>query len=251
MERIWTLSELNAVREKRPYTTYGGWAEQKPGFGTLGRFMPEMTHLTEDGETYELNFRFDRAAYQIMRDLGASHRVAADKAFLCPAWCGKRNAATKGQTWQFDMQVADDPDIELVAMLWPEHDIDWPDGEVNIVEGKMGRDTMLTNLHWKDPEKNEGRHAPLDVQMRPQWLNRYGLRIKPNAVLWYINGWDERGLETPHAPYRNPVHFVLQAGVNEHILERMGEDPIKDGFEWERTILFRPVMFPGIHPQFK
>ena len=64
-------------------------------------------------------------------------------------------------------------------------------------------------------------------------------------------GWDERGLETPHAPYRNPVHFVLQAGVNEHILERMGEDPIKDGFEWARTILFRPVMFPGIHPQFK
>ena len=62
-------------------------------------------------------------------------------------------------------------------MLWPEHDIDWPDGEVNIVEGKMGGDTMLTNLHWKDP--------------------------------------------------------------------------IGDGFEWERTILFRPVMFPGIHPQFK
>lgn len=51
MERIWTLSELNAVREKRPYTTYGGWSEQKPGFGTLGRFMPEMTRLTEDGET--------------------------------------------------------------------------------------------------------------------------------------------------------------------------------------------------------
>ena len=89
------------------------------------------------------------------------------------------------------------------------------------------------------------------VLMRPQWLNRYGLRIKPNVVLWYINGWDERVLETPHAPYRNPVHFVLQAGVNEHILERMGEDPIGDGFEWERTILFRPVMFPGIHPQFK
>ena len=251
MKRIWTLSELNAVREKRPYTTYGGWSEQKPAFGTLGRFMPEMTRLTEDGETYELNFRFDRAAYQIMRDLGADHRTAVDKSLLCPAWCGKRNAATKGQTWQFDMQVADDPDIELVAMLWPEKDADWPNGEVNIIEGKMGKDTMLTNLHWKDPETGEAMHAPLDVEMRPQWLNRYALRIKPNAVLWYINGWDERVLETPYAPYRNQVHFVLQAGVNEHILERMGEDPIGDGFEWERTILFRPVNFPGIHPTFK
>ena len=182
------------VRHRRPpraamleHRTYGGWGVQRPEHGTLGRYSPDMTKLLPDGRTFALTLRLDRAAYQLYREAGASHEQALHNSLLCPAWAGLYNVTARG-VWEADLRAPASDRVELVAMLWPQNDREWPLGEINFVEGRVGTG---------------------------------------------------RTLETPHAPIDTPVHMVVQAGVNPAI-----RDDWHDNFEWEQTILFRPLRAP-------
>ncbi len=128
------------------FDTYGGWSVQRPEFGTLGRFSPDMTRLLPDGQTFELKLRLDRAAYQLYRELGATHDQALHNSLLCGSWSGRHNAPGLG-VWEADLKAPSSDRVELVAMLWPEDDDAWPHGEINFVEGRVGDGTTMTNLH--------------------------------------------------------------------------------------------------------
>lgn len=79
------------------YTTYGGWSPQRPAHGTMVRFSQEMVTLRQDGRTFRLGFKFDRASYQLFRAAMVDHQHAMDDSLLCPSWSGTYNAPAKGR----------------------------------------------------------------------------------------------------------------------------------------------------------
>ncbi len=222
------------------YRTYGGWGVQRPEHGTLGRYSPDMTKLLPDGRTFALTLRLDRAAYQLYRELGASHEQALHNSLLCPAWAGLHNAPGHG-SWEIELQAPSSDRVELVAMLWPQNDREWPLGEINFVEGRVGSGQTLTNLHWSDPETGSPDHSPEEIHLDVTQWHHYQVDIDPGHVRWFVDGRLRRELHTPHAPHDVPVHLVVQAGVNPAI-----RDDWHDDFEWEQNILFRPLRAPQL-----
>lgn len=225
------------------HTMYGGWSTQRPAHGTLGRFSPDMTTLMPDGRTFELKFRFDRAAYQLYREAMVDHQHAMDNSLLCPSWSGTYNTAAKG-VWEFDLKAPATDRVELVAMLWPQDDRVWPKGEINALEGRVGDGRTMTNLHWPDPETGRPMHEPLMVSVDVSQWHRYRLEIDEHRVIWSVDGSVVREVESPYVPHDVPVHLVVQAGVNPDIMDDWHEN-----FEWEQVILFRPVSAPGIEAE--
>lgn len=234
------ICEQQLITPLLDYRTYGGWGVQRPEHGTLGRFSPDMTRILPDGRTVALTLRLDRAAYQLYREAGASHSQALHNALLCPAWAGQHNMPGLG-TWEIELQAPASDRVELVAMLWPQNDSDWPRGEINILEGRVGNGLSLTNLHWPDTD-GIPQHAPEMIDLDVTQQHRYRVDIAPGRVRWSVDGNLRRELYTPHAPVDVPVHMVVQAGVNPAIAEDWHPD-----FEWEHTIYFRPVQAPCEH----
>lgn len=235
---------MRPPRRRRPrpellaYCTYGGWSVQRPEFGTLGRYSPDMTRLLPDGRTFELRLRLDRAAYQLYRDAGLGHEQAAHNALLCPSWAGLHNAPARG-VWEMEIQAPSTDRVEMVAMLWPESDGAWPLGEVNLMEGRIGSGETMTNLHWPDPHTGAPAHDPAMVPVDVTQPHRYRVQVDPDRVRWSIDGRTVRTLHTPHAPANVPVHMVVQAGVHRSWLEDWHPN-----LEWEERILFRPLKAP-------
>lgn len=222
------------------YTTYGGWSAQRPAHGTMGRFSQEMVTLQQDGRTFRLGFKFDRASYQLFRAAMVDHQHAMDDSLLCPSWSGTYNAPAKG-VWEFDLKAPATDRVELVAMLWPQDDKIWPKGEVNVLEGRVGDGSTMTNLHWPDPETGKPEHLPLMVDVDVSKWHRYKLEVDAGKITWSVDGTVVRELESPHVPHDVPVHLVVQAGVNPSIMDDWHEN-----LWWEQEILFRPVSAPGI-----
>ena len=222
------------------YRSYGGWGVQRPGHGTLGRYSPDMTKVLPDGHTVALTLRLDRAAYQLYREAGAGHDQALHNSLLCPAWAGIHNAPGLG-TWELELQAPPSDRVELVAMLWPQDDRDWPRGEINLLEGRVGTGRTLTNLHWPDPGTGEPAHAPEEIDLDLTLWHRYRVDVAPGLIRWLVDGRLRRELRTPHTPHDLPLHLVVQAGVNPAIREDWHDD-----LEWEQTILFRPLRAPGL-----
>ena len=232
------------IRHRRPlraalleHRTYGGWGVQRPEHGTLGRYSPDMTKLLPDGRTFALTLRLDRAAYQLYREAGASHEQALHNSLLCPAWAGLYNAPARG-AWEFGLKAPASDRVELVAMLWPQNDREWPLGEINFIEGRVGNGQTMTNLHWPDID-GAPQHAPAMIDLDVSQWHRYRVEVLPGRIRWFVDGRTVRTLETPHAPIDIPTHLVVQAGVNPAI-----RDDWHDNFEWEQTILFRPLRAP-------
>ena len=146
------------------YSTYGSWGVQRPEHGTLGRYSPDMTKLLPDGRTFALTLRLDRAAYQLYREFGASHKQALHNSLLCPAWAGLHNAPGYG-SWEIELQAPASDRVELVAMLWPQNEREWPLGEINFIEGRVGSGQTLTNLHWPNPDTGDPDHAPEEIPL--------------------------------------------------------------------------------------
>ena len=109
------------------YRTYGGWGVQRPEHGTLGRYSPDMTKLLPDGRTFALTLRLDRAAYQLYRELGASHEQALHNSLLCPGM-GRPPQRSRPRLLGDELQAPSSDRVELVAMLWPQNDREWPSG---------------------------------------------------------------------------------------------------------------------------
>ena len=79
---------MTSIRQAlRQYRTYGGWSVQRPGFGTLGRYSPDMIRPLTGGR-FELRFRLDRAAYQLHREHGVSHEEALHHSLRPPDLAG-------------------------------------------------------------------------------------------------------------------------------------------------------------------
>jgi len=97
------------------YSTYGSWGVQRPEHGTLGRYSPDMTKLLPDGRTFALTLRLDRAAYQLYREFGASHKQALHNSLLCPAWAGLHNAPGHG-SWEIELQAPASDRVELLDL---------------------------------------------------------------------------------------------------------------------------------------
>ena len=209
------------------YRTYGGWGVQRPEHGTLGRYSPDMTKLLPDGRTFALTLRLDRAAYQLYREAGASHKQAL------------HNAPGHG-SWEIELQAPASDRVELVAMLWPQNDREWPLGEINFIEGRVGNGQTKTNLHWPNPDTGDPDHAPEEIPLDVTHWHHYQVDIDPGQVRWFVDGRLRRELHTPHAPHKVPVHLTIHAGVNSAIL-----DDWHDNLEWEQTILFRPLRMCG------
>lgn len=222
------------------YRTYGGWSVQRPEHGTLGRYSPDMTRLLPDGRTFELRLRLDRAAHQLYREAGLSNEQALHNALLCPSWAGLHSAPALG-LWELEIKAPDSDRVEMVAMLWPDDDQEWPNGEINLMEGRIGNGRTMTNLHWSDPVTGNPTHDPELIHCDVTQWHRYGVEVTPTSVLWYVDGKLRRTLMTDHAPHGTPVHMVVQAGVNRAILEDWHPD-----LEWEQTIWFRPLVAPGM-----
>lgn len=221
------------------FDTYGGWSVQRPEFGTLGRFSPDMTRLLPDGQTFELKLRLDRAAYQLYRELGATHDQALHNSLLCGSWSGRHNAPGLG-VWEADLKAPSSDRVELVAMLWPEDDDAWPHGEINFVEGRVGDGTTMTNLHWPDPATGEPEHAPQSVAVDVTAWHRYRIEVGRDRIRWLVDDLPHRELVTDHAPHDVRMHLVVQCGVNPSI-----RDDWHPEFEWEQRILWRPVSAPS------
>ena len=225
------------------HATYGGWSAQRPAHGTLGRFSQEMTTLQQDGRTFRLGFKFDRASYQLFRAAMVDHQSSIEDSLLCPSWSGTYNAPAKG-VWEFDLKAPATDRVELVAMLWPQDDKIWPKGEINVLEGRVGSGRTMTNLHWPNSDTGAPDHAPLMVDVDVSEWHRYRLEIDEHRVVWSVDGKVVRELESTHVPYDVPVHLVVQAGVNPAIMDDWHEN-----FWWEQEILFRPVSVPGIEEE--
>ena len=215
------------------YTTYGGWSDQRPAHGTLGRFSQEMTTLQQDGRTFRLGFKFDRASYQLFRAAMVDHQRAMDDSLLCPSWSGTYNTTARG-VWEFDLKAPATDRVELVAMLWPQDDKVWPKGEINILEGRVGDGRTMTNLHWPDPETGKPDHLPLMVDVDVSEWHRYRLEVDAGKITWSVDGRVVRELESSYVPHDVPVHLVVQAGVNPAIMDDWHEN-----IWWEQEILFR------------
>ncbi|RRD51394.1 glycoside hydrolase family 16 protein [Arachnia propionica] len=224
--------------ELMAYRTYGGWSVQRPEFGTLGRYSPDMTRLLGDGRTFELRLRLDRAAYDLHREAGVDHETALHHALLCPSWAGLHNAPAFG-LWEMELKAPATDRVEMVAMLWPESDEEWPVGEINLMEGRVGSGRTMTNLHWADPDTSRPAHDPEVIPVDVSQWHRYRVEVLPDAVRWSIDGALVRELRTEHSPYTVPVHMVVQAGVNRAFLRDWHPD-----IEWEERILFRPLRAP-------
>ncbi|MDO5082267.1 hypothetical protein EII34_14010 [Arachnia propionica] len=220
------------------HRTYGGWSVQRPEHGTLGRYSPDMTRLVPDG-VFELRLRLDRAAYQLYREAGVGHEQALHNALLCPSWAGLHSAAALG-VWEMEIQAPPSDRVEMVAMLWPDDDQEWPSGEINLMEGRIGTGETMTNLHWADPLSGAPAHDPKMVPVDVTRPHRYAVEVGETTVCWYLDGTLQRRLETPHAPHTTRVHMVVQAGVHRSILDDWHPD-----LEWEQTILLRPLRAPG------
>ena len=219
------------------YRTYGGWSVQRPEHGTLGRYSPDMTRVLPDGRTVALTLRLDRAAYQLYREAGASHEQALHNSLLCPAFASRYDVPARG-VWEFELQAPPSDRVELVAMLWPQDDREWPTGEINILEGRVGTGQTMTNLHWPDID-GVPQHAPAMIDLDVSQWHRYRVEVLPGRIRWAVDGRTVRTLDTPHAPIDTPVHLVVQAGVNPAI-----RDDWHDNLEWEHTILLRPLRAP-------
>ena len=152
----------DSLAEIQRYRTYGGWSVQRPEYGTLGRFDPAMTWLLPDGRTFALTLRLDRAAYQLYREAEVPHDQALHNSLLCGSWAGLHNAPGLG-TWEMELRAPASDRVELVAMLWPEDDQEWPLGEINFVEGRVGTGSTMTNLHWPDPATGQPAHHRRDA----------------------------------------------------------------------------------------
>lgn len=220
------------------HRTYGGWSVQRPGHDTLGRYSPDMTRILPDGRTVAMTLRLDRAAYQLYRELGATHEQALHNALLCPSFAGQHGSPALG-AWEIELKAPDSDRVELVAMLWPHEDHHWPRGEINIAEGRVGTGETMTNLHWPDVH-GQPQHDPEMIGLDITQWHRYRIEVLPGRVRWSIDGVPVRDLETPHSPIDVPVHLTVQAGVNPAIQEDWHDD-----FEWEQTILFTPLRAPG------
>ena len=232
------------IRHRRPpraalleHRTYGGWGVQRPEHGTLGRYSPDMTKLLPDGRTFALTLRLDRAAYQLYREVGASHEQALHNSLLCPSFAGLYNATARG-VWEFELKAPGTDRVELVAMLWPQNDREWPRGELNLLEGRVGTGRTMTNLHWSDID-GVPQHDPAMIDLDVSQWHRYRVEVLPGRIRWFVDGRTVRTLETHHAPIDTPVHMVVQAGVSPAI-----RGDWHDNFEWEQAILFRPLRAP-------
>ncbi|MDO4645666.1 MAG: glycoside hydrolase family 16 protein [Propionibacteriaceae bacterium] len=230
----------DSLAEIQRYRTYGGWSVQRPEYGTLGRFDPAMTWLLPDGRTFALTLRLDRAAYQLYREAEVPHDQALHNSLLCGSWAGLHNAPGLG-TWEMELRAPASDRVELVAMLWPEDDQEWPLGEINFVEGRVGTGSTMTNLHWPDPATGQPAHDPEDIAIDVTQWHRYRIEITTTGVRWLVDGRLRRELVADHAPHDVPMHFVVQCGVNPAIHEDWHDD-----LEWEQTILFRPLTAPGV-----
>lgn len=230
--------EIQILRHNR----YGSWSEQKPGFGTLGRFHPLMTRVAADQRTVEVGMRFDRAEFILWNERGFGDNVAVDKALFCGSFSGSYNAPQLGR-WTFEMKAPSNPLVELVAMLWPKDDKVWPDGEVNVVEGQVNGKKTMTNIHWKD-EAGLPQHDPLDVDVDIREWHRYDVDVEPGVIAFSIDGTVVREIQSPHVAHNIPSHLVLQCGVNAAILDNFETDIRDRGFE--EWILYRPIAAPGL-----
>ena len=159
---------------------------------------------------------------------------------LCPAWSGLHNAPGHG-SWEIELQAPASDRVELVAMLWPQNDREWPLGEINFIEGRVGSGQTLTNLHWSNPDTGDPVHSPEEIPLDITHWHHYQVDIDPGHVRWFVDGRLRRELHTPHAPYKIPVHLTIHAGVNPAI-----QDDWHDNFDWEQTILFRPLRMPRL-----
>ena len=232
---------MTSIRQAlRRYRTYGGWSVQRPGFGTLGRYSPDMIRPLPGGR-FELRFRLDRAAYQLFRDLGVSHEEALHHSLLCPGWASLHDAPGRG-VWEIEIDPPDTDRIEMVALLWPQDDAVWPMGEINLMEGRLAQGETMTNLHWPDPTSGAPEHDPLMVPLDTTQRHRYRVDVQPGRVRWWVDGRLVRDLRTPHAPYDVPVHMVVQGGVHASILDDWHPD-----MEWEQRIIIRPLRAPHNH----
>jgi hypothetical protein len=107
--------------------------------------------------------------------------------------------------------------------------------------------------------------SELDAQ-RIRWWNQYSCTVAVGPE-WFLDYATQKGVvkrlreeaKIDHDVYFRehiaPVYQKLGQTLNVLMwdlgIEDMSDDPIGDDFEWERTILFRPINFPGIHPNFK
>lgn len=213
--------------EKTRFETYGSWSLQEPAFGTIGRFNPDMTVQTGPN-AFDLKYRFDRAMYTHLQSLGLDDEKAFHASASCPAWSGVYNTQNYG-TWRFRLTI-DSPDIEIVAMLWPQDNDVWPDSEVNIVEGRVSDKNPLTNVHWKN-EYGEHRQVPMHREFDMLGSHEYTITVaKDKIVFWYDQELIRTIPLTPqNHPLRNPVHFVVQGGWAKSVREVW--NPSLPGFE--------------------
>ena len=218
---------------------YGGWSYQDPAHGTLGRFDPRMTRILPDTRTVEIGLRFDRAAYEILTKNGMAHREAVHYSLITGSFSQVHNAPGRG-VWEFEIVSDDDDLIEFVAMLWPKDDKWWPNGEINIVEGRVNKKETMTNLHWED-EFGLAQHDPLMVPVDVTKRHIYKVVVDDGFVDFYIDNRLVRHLESEHVHPNMERHMVIQAGVNEEFLHRWHPD-----IEWEAKVLFRPIRTPEL-----
>ena len=102
-------------------------------------------------------------------------------------------------TWEIELQAPPSDRVELVAMLWPQDDRDWPRGEINLLEGRVGTGRTLTNLHWPDPGTGEPAHAPEEIDLDLTLWHRYRVDVAPGSSAGSSTAGSAAS-STPHTP---------------------------------------------------
>lgn len=198
-------------------------------------------------------------------------KTARGNAWSSSQWHGQHNPVVEG-IWELDFKAPDTPGIGFAVMLWAKSDakwpkqakpdktvdgkdcgtpidgspVEWPDGEMNIAEGRTGTGKVLTNLHYKganyDPnfDGGFGHHEPVEIDLDSSKMHRYRVQVAPGLMRWWVDGVLRRELYNIYVPHRMQMHLAAQIAPYP---ADIGQSKWINGFH-DKAIL-RPIRMPG------
>jgi beta-glucanase (GH16 family) len=113
--------------------------------------------------------------------------------------------------WEVRFRVDRGPGYSAVALLWPEHDNDWPQaGEIDFTEVNRGARTT-DNLTVHKFAGNDVRSGAMHADFT-KW-HTIAVEWLPGHVSFYLDGVRQSFLVTAHSrmvPDAEPMHLALQ-----------------------------------------